>query len=206
MLKGLPSKERLRELRSKGRVSLSSFATRALILAAVSLAVLTAGQPLRQITQAALNPELGVQHEIGERLWLGGAARVVLISAAAAILAAVLASLMQTRFTVGWALLRRQLVRRSGRLHPFRTVLLMVSAAVLASVIVRLVAHDLLLVVRLSDAESLSKALAVVLARICKLVVVAGVVLAIIWALVARIGFIFRFREGEQTRGGPAGD
>jgi flagellar biosynthesis protein FlhB len=204
MFKGLPSKERLRELRSKGRVSLSSFATRAATVAAVFLAILAIGDQLARISQRPFELDLGVKRAASELLGVGGALRVVVITSVAAVLAVVLTTILQTRFAFGWPVLRHQLGRRAQRTRPVRTVLLLILMGLISLVMVRFLAHDLLLVTRLSDAESISKALAAVLGRLCKLVVVAGGVLAIIGSLVSRLGFILK-RAVKVGQNGAAG-
>ena len=118
---------------------------------------------------------------------------------------AVLGCLIQTRGAVGLAVLRRSRAQ-AGRVYLFRFMLGFVVVACLSYACFRWLGGDLLGAVRLSEPGQLSAFFINLLTRLCKLVVVAASVLAILLVFVSRIRFLIQLRGSKRELPGRGGE
>jgi hypothetical protein len=200
MSTGLPSKDRLRELKAEGVFSWSSLATRSAVAAAALGALLLCVEWL-----GVLARDLSGDDAIGVFQGLGrGVLHVVLVTAVVSICVGLMFSLTQTRGAFGGAALRT--ARRKGLFtNPLKPLFSLLLTAAFAGVLAYTVVPELMSLVRSAyEPASLPGRLGAVFGQICKLLVVASFVLAILLLFVTRVAFLVRLSRG-RGRGNARG-
>ena len=200
MSRSLPSRERLKELKSEGVFAWSGFATRSAIAATVVGAVF-----LSRAWLGALTREFNGADVVGTFEVLGRSVlQVVLLTAVGTLVMGLLFSLAQTRGAFGVSVSRAVRKRRLVP-NPAKLVLSVALVGVVAAGLVYVVAPSLLALVGVTNnAVVLNNQIEGVFGQICKVLVVASLVLAILLLFVARIAFLFS-QSGEKGRAGAYG-
>jgi hypothetical protein len=188
VFKGAPSKERLALLQKRGIVHWSPAVTRATIVATVFAALYSSFESWRGALQptGVMNPVVWfrVHGEPVLRLFVGLAVGVVVIG--------FVVSLLQTRGAIGSRVLaQRKRLDRLGR-NPAGVIVGLCMAAAMSIALFSFAAPRFLAGLQGAAGE---QAIYGTLGLLCKLVVVACVVLAILAWMITRFLFLFAHRE-----------
>jgi hypothetical protein len=192
MSAGAPNKDRLKELKVEGVFSWSSLATRSAVAAGALGALL-----LCLAWLGVLIGDLPGEDALGVFQGLGRVVlQVGLVTAAVTVFVGLMFSLIQTRGAFGAAALRT--TRKMGRFtNPLKTLLSILLIGVIAGMVAYISVPELMTLARAAyEPASLNAKLGAVLGRICKLLVVACVVLAILLLFVTRVAFLIRLSRG----------
>jgi len=175
-------------------VPLSLLATRAWILAATSGVILFFGGRVHSELTAAMDGWSSLLSEPGRLLtpfFL-----IVAILSGVALIVGVLTTMLQTRAATGLVMIHS--TRRSTK----KGVVFSLPVQIILATVVGLFAAYLLLpqalhAIRLGEGVVIESHFGVLAAKVCKLVVVVAVVLAILVMFVSRAAFLFRHRKKE---------
>jgi hypothetical protein len=200
MFQRLPSREYLSVLKSEGVFSWSSLATRSAVVAATAAGIMVGLGRLSSIVQP-----VGEADPVALLKGMGWyVLEVCVATALCALVAGVLISLIQTRGAFGVAALRRSKRGRFG-LNPAAYIGSCALVALISGVIFYAVWPDLVRLVAVTEAPvafgaegagigatrvQLAQGAEGIFLRICKLLVVASVVLAILLVFVTRAIFV----------------
>ena len=181
------------------RSAWSVLATRVTIVAVVLVTLVVNMPLLGQFAKSAEVPFNG--DSIGEGVWTYGkqALTMLLMTALAALLAGMLATLLQTRGAYGFDMLKAVSYRRThyGLFVSFFAVAL---ALVVGSTVLYMIAPELLRVLSVHEVYVSARTLGKVAAKIIKLVAVIASCLAIGWLLVGWFILLVKPRRGYDRR------
>ena len=200
LMKSLPSKEKIKYLRKAGVINWSSSATRLMITGGVFIALWFSKETIEEFLLNDFTAAIGTNGSFSTtaiRDLIYGILRVFIITAGAALIFGILGSIAQTRGAIGTAILRR-LRRRKFRVDTFTTLVWLVVCGVCGFICTDRQIPEIMSVIQMDNSESIKHASGVFLGRICKLVVVASLALAILVMFVSRVAFLLRNREGRD--------
>jgi flagellar biosynthesis protein FlhB len=212
MFKDLPSRQYLRQLKRYGVYAWSELALRSMIVVGVAVAILAGASRVAELSRAydGLVAGGGNRAAYIDVLAPGGQALnglggLVGLLSCLVLVFAVLGCLIQTRGAIGFAVLRSSRTR-ARRFHILRFILGFVVVVCLSYASFRWLGRDLLGAVRITEGGQLSAFYLALLTRLCKLVVVAASVLAILLVFVSRIRFLFQLRGSKRELSGRGED
>lgn len=192
MFKGLPSKERVRQLSREGVFPWSALATRSAIGAASLGVVFGLGGALGRLASPDFVAFAGSEVEVSQ-VYLSALGfplgRVVLLTCLVALVAGILISLLQTRGASGRAV-QRAVIERSRTDQPYTAFLTLVVSGVIGVVLSLKFASVLLEAFKIEGGVSLASYMDEALRNICKVVVVGWAVLAVLLVFVERLTFM----------------
>ena len=193
MLGDGPSKAKLEGLRRQGIVPITILATRAWILAAVFGMILFLGDRVHEKLLSAPDALSAVWSEPGRTL--EPFLLAIAILSGVTLVVGVLTTTLQTRGASGVPMLRTTArpKEKGDVTYPLKISLVATGALICAYWLLPQMLH----MIRLAIASQIDAYFGAVVAKVCKLVVVVAVVLAILVMFVSRSAFAFRHRKKE---------
>lgn len=167
-------------------VAASAFATRAVVVAAVFAAMLSAGDFTDQLQ--SINVSTTREYMMGKpvKTLLTAGLTALLATAIAALVSGVLMTLLQTRGAFGIDLLDARRARENAAGVLLKSLMLVVACGVGVVVLYKL-APDFLSLIGVEQGHQATELLGGVLSKILKVMAVIAAILAVVWALGTRL-------------------